>query len=59
MPAAETPRWTAFAYVLRWPGRFVWRVLTGFKKSQGLLLSGAVAYYTLLSVVPMLTSNLL
>jgi YihY family inner membrane protein len=41
--------------MLRRPGRFILRVLQGFKRSQGLLLSGAVAYYTLLSVVPMLT----
>jgi membrane protein len=32
---------------------FLLRVLRGFKRNQGLLLSGAVAYYTLLSVVPM------
>ncbi len=30
------------------------RVLIGFKRNQGLLLAGAVAYYTLLSVIPML-----
>ncbi|MBF0505476.1 MAG: YihY/virulence factor BrkB family protein [Nitrospirae bacterium] len=38
------------------PGRlfsFLLRVLRGFKRNQGLLLSGAVAYYTLLSIVPM------
>lgn len=33
---------------------FLWRVLRGFKRNQGMLLSGAVAYYTLLSIVPML-----
>jgi YihY family inner membrane protein len=32
---------------------FLVRVLRGFKRNQGLLLSGAVAYYTLLSIVPM------
>ncbi len=32
---------------------FVMRVLRDFKRHQGLLLSGAVAYYTLLSIVPM------
>ncbi len=32
---------------------FVIRVLRDFKRHQGLLLSGAVAYYTLLSIVPM------
>jgi YihY family inner membrane protein len=30
------------------------RVLKGFRRNQGLLLSGAVAYYTLLSIVPLL-----
>jgi membrane protein len=39
---------------LRHPGRFFLDVLRGFLKNQGLLLSGAVAYYTLLSVIPML-----
>jgi YihY family inner membrane protein len=33
--------------------RFLLRVLRGFKRNQGLLLSGAVAYHTLLSIVPM------
>jgi membrane protein len=32
---------------------FLLRVLRGFRRNQGLLLSGAVAYYTLLSIVPM------
>ena len=36
------------------PGNFSVRVLIGFKRNQGLLLAGAVAYYTLLSVIPML-----
>jgi membrane protein len=39
---------------MRHPGRFFMEVLRGFIKNQGLLLSGAVAYYTLLSVIPML-----
>jgi len=34
-------------------------VLRGFKNNQGLLLSGAVAYYTLLSIVPMLILSLI
>ncbi len=41
-------------YVVRNPGKFAWHVLKGFKKNQGLLLAGAVAYYALLSVVPLL-----
>ncbi len=41
--------------VLRGPAVFLWRVLSGFRRNQGLLLSGAVAYYALLSIVPLLT----
>lgn len=36
------------------PGRFLLDVLRDFRNNQGLLLSGAVAYYTLLSLIPML-----
>ena len=32
---------------------FLLRVVRGFMRNQGLLLSGAIAYYTLLSIVPM------
>jgi membrane protein len=32
---------------------FLLRVVSGFRRNQGLLLSGAVAYYTLLSIVPL------
>jgi YihY family inner membrane protein len=38
------------------PGRlfgFVLRIVRGFMRNQGLLLSGALAYYTLLSIVPL------
>ncbi len=42
-------------YVVNNPLEFTGKVLTGFRANQGLLLSGAVAYYTLLSIVPMLT----
>ena len=40
-------------YVLDNPWRFTVAVINGFRANQGLLLSGAVAYYTLLSIVPM------
>ena len=40
--------------VLRHPLDFVWRVFRGFRKNQGILLAGAIAYYALLSVVPFL-----
>jgi membrane protein len=42
------------AHVLKSPGAFTWHVLKQFKKNQGLLLAGAVAYYALLSIVPLL-----
>jgi YihY family inner membrane protein len=32
---------------------FLLRVVRGFRRNQGLLLAGAVAYYTLLSIVPL------
>jgi membrane protein len=32
---------------------FARRVVSGFKRSQGFLLAGAVAYYTLLAIVPL------
>jgi YihY family inner membrane protein len=35
-------------------GSFVWGTLKAFKANQGLLLAGAVAYYALLSLVPLL-----
>ncbi|MGC1173402.1 MAG: YihY/virulence factor BrkB family protein [Polaromonas sp.] len=36
------------------PAAFAWRVLKSFRANQGLLLAGAVAYYALLSIVPLL-----
>jgi len=41
-------------YVLRHPWGFAGRSIVGFRANQGFLLAGAVAYYTLLSIVPML-----
>jgi YihY family inner membrane protein len=40
-------------------GSLLLRVLRSFRRNQGLLLSGAVAYYTLLSIVPMLILSLI
>lgn len=34
--------------------QFMQRVIAGFRANQGFLLSGAIAYYTLLSIIPML-----
>src|ERR1700688_3735878 len=42
------------AYILKNPGGFALCVLGAFRKNQGLLLAGAVAYYTLLSLIPLL-----
>ena len=42
------------AYVLRHPAAFALGVLKAFQANQGLLLAGAVAYYALLSIVPLL-----
>src|SRR4029078_8674914 len=40
--------------VLQHPGAFALQVLKAFQANQGLLLAGAVAYYALLSIVPLL-----
>jgi YihY family inner membrane protein len=55
-PPPPTARGDALrvAIVLRHPGAFAWAVLKGFRANQGVLLAGAVAYYTLLSLVPLL-----
>ena len=50
MRFASTPA----AFVLNNPRIFLWRVIKGFQINQGLLLAGAVAYYALLSLVPLL-----
>ena len=40
--------------VLKHPGAFAVQTLKAFRANQGLLLAGAVAYYALLSIVPLL-----
>jgi len=40
-------------FVLDHPWPFAKRVINGFRANQGFLLSGAVAYYTLLTIAPM------
>ncbi len=42
------------SFVMSHPAEFAWRVIKGFRANQGLLLAGAVAYYALLSIVPLL-----
>ena len=40
--------------ILKHPGAFAVQTLKAFRANQGLLLAGAVAYYALLSIVPLL-----
>ena len=42
------------SHVLTHPGAFALHVFKAFRANQGLLLAGAVAYYALLSIVPLL-----
>jgi YihY family inner membrane protein len=51
-----TPAWRK---IIARPGPFALQVLKAFQKNQGLLLSGALAYYILLSVIPLFTFLLL
>ncbi|MFZ3119407.1 MAG: YihY/virulence factor BrkB family protein [Variovorax sp.] len=50
----NAPRLPHLAPILQHPLRFLWSAVKGFKANQGLLLAGAVAYYALLSMVPLL-----
>ncbi len=49
-------RWPSprLAKIGRQPLAFIWQTLRAFRANQGLLLAGAVAYYALLSIVPLL-----
>jgi membrane protein len=42
------------AHVLKHPGAFAIQTLKSFRANQGLLMAGALAYYALLSIVPLL-----
>lgn len=44
----------AAQFVFRHPWKFAWQVVKAFRANQGILLAGAVAYYALLSIVPLL-----
>jgi len=41
-------------FVINNPLQFIKLVAQGFRANQGFLLSGAIAYYTLLSIIPMM-----
>ena len=49
----------AWRKVMNQPANFTLQVVKAFQKNQGLLLPGALAYYTLLSVIPLFTFLLL
>jgi YihY family inner membrane protein len=51
---ADMSRAAPHRLVLQHPGEFALRTLKAFRANQGLLLAGAVAYYALLSIVPLL-----
>ena len=53
-PSAMSRFRTRTSVVLKHPGAFAIRVLRGFRANQGYLLAGAVAYNTLLSILPLL-----
>lgn len=47
------------ARIARNPLAFTWQVLRQFRASQGFLLAGAIAYYAMLSLVPLLILSLI
>jgi len=53
------PNSPAFRNLSQHPWGFLLTVLKAFKANQGLLLAGALAYYILLSIIPLLTFLLL
>src|ERR1700716_4173981 len=57
MPSRYRTMWNAgqtAKKVFKHPGAFAMAVIRQFRANQGVLLAGAVAYYTLLSLVPLL-----
>jgi len=49
----------AATHVIKHPGAFAIGTLKAFRANQGLLLAGAVAYYALLSIVPLLVLSII
>src|SRR4051812_11372841 len=47
------------AQILKHPGAFALQTLRSFRANQGLLLAGAVAYYALLSIVPLIVLTII
>jgi len=46
-------KFTNLSAFLKWSSGFLISVARDFRRNQGLLLAGAIAYYTLLSIVPL------
>src|SRR6185436_14883591 len=46
-------------YILKHPGAFALQTFRNFLSNQGLLLAGAVAYYALLSIVPLVVLTII
>lgn len=46
------------AQILKHPGAFLMQAVKTFSANNGLLLAGSVAYYALLSLVPLLILSL-
>ncbi|MFZ2269454.1 MAG: YihY/virulence factor BrkB family protein [Azonexus sp.] len=55
MPHPTTPA----RQIITHPLSFALQVLRGFQRNQGLLLAGAIAYYALLSVLPLLILSII
>ncbi|RDK02498.1 ribonuclease R [Paraburkholderia lacunae] len=53
-PRKKAARNRALRFVVAHPFRFIIQVVKAFRRNQGLLLAGAIAYYALLSIVPLL-----
>jgi YihY family inner membrane protein len=49
----------ATQHILAHPLDFVLRTLRGFNKNQGMLMAGAIAYYALLSLVPLMILSII
>ena len=54
VPASREHAAACLQRIAQKPWIFLGRALRDFRRNQGLLLSGAVAYYTLLSIVPLM-----
>lgn len=59
MKLSQFPISRAALHVVTHPLEFAMQTLRGFNKNQGMMLAGAIAYYALLSLVPLLILSVL